>query len=118
MAEAVGAATAGGAVHPDIAAPAPPTSAVDRNPRRLVFTDIGTPVRDDTDPARSWWPVAGSRFRLPATGYQLQATGYQNVSRNPTWPVRVDATLVIWPKMGERMFSWGLLNCSQLNTLN
>jgi len=42
----------------------------------------------------------------------------QNVSRSPICPVLVDATLVIWPKVGEVTVVFGLLYCRQLNTLN
>jgi len=42
----------------------------------------------------------------------------QNVSRRPTCPVRVDATPVINPKMGDVTVVLGLLYCRQLNTLN
>src|SRR5712671_5378119 len=42
----------------------------------------------------------------------------QKVSRSPICPVLVDATLVIWPKLGATTFRTGLLYCGQLNTLN
>ena len=42
----------------------------------------------------------------------------QNVSLSPICPVLVDATLVIWPKLGATTFRTGLLYCGQLKTLN
>jgi hypothetical protein len=52
-------------------------------------------------------------------GYNSQLLGHsQNVIRRPTWPVRVDATLVICPNVGDVTVVFGLLSCRQLNTLN
>src|SRR5207248_2654202 len=42
----------------------------------------------------------------------------QNVSRRPIWPVLVDATPVILPKLGAVRVVTGLLYCGQLNALN
>src|SRR3954471_19166858 len=64
------------------------------------------------DRSRGWFAAACSR---PPTRH---APADQKVSRSPICPVLVDATLVIWPKLGATTFSSGLLYCAQLNTLN
>src|SRR5262252_7047219 len=50
-------------------------------------------------------------------GEQPSSRG-QDGSLTPIWTVLVDATLVIWPKLGAETFRTGLLYCGQLKTLN
>src|SRR5947207_15903407 len=76
--------------------------------------------------SRQLAPRSGAVIKVRLAGRSLEGlrrslarlAENQNVSRRPIWPVLVDATPVILPKLGAVRVVTGLLYCGQLNALN